>query len=355
MPITQISGQNIKGLTFTQDIDRLTLFIGPNGAGKSARSQALILALLGYIPGSGKQNADILDNYGDGKEMAVGAKIGDGGILFQRKYARSGETVSQGYGVGGKKKTKELFSQAMGEAGRPVAIDIGAFMALSDQKKIDAVFDLYPPEADISKIVFDIETTKSRINALTATAKSMEEAAARLTTARAAMEIPTGTAAEVHFQIKDAEDKLTQARQDLKDAETEELRQKTIAEEKEKSDKAIAAAEEKGKEDARRELLKEQAEKIKADDVKAAVKATGKVLNEMADTVVSLMDGEPAQRPDEPITFINPIAKLRGYPVDPTEGIRAILDALNGAGCSACAARLVAVRELRKYQGREAA
>ena len=327
MTITQVTGLNIKGLDFVQDIDQLTLFIGANGAGKSARSQALILALTGYIPGGGKQNADILDSYGSDDKMVVGVAINN--TLFERGFVRTGSTVGQGYKVNGKKVTKEQFAQAMGEAGRPVAIDIGAFMALSDQKKIDAVMDLYPPETDISQIVTEIEATKAAINTLTAKAKSTEDAAARLTTARAAIEMPVGTLADVHGQILDTEAQLQRARQDLADAEAEELRQRTITEEKEKSDKAVEAAKSKAAEDARRELLKQQAEQLKTAD-----SGESKTLYHKPVEVVSLPDGDPAV------------------------SLHAILDALNGAGCTACAAcaaRLVAIRELRKYAKKEAA
>jgi len=354
--ITQITGTNIKGLTFAQDIDQLTLFIGPNGAGKSARSQALILALLGYIPGAGKQNAEILDNYGDGKEMSVGVEIN--GHLFQRKYARSGESVSQAYGVNGKKKTKDQFSQAMFEVGRPVAIDIGAFMDLSDNKKIDAVFDLYPPETDISKLVAEIEETKTKINALNAKARSTEDAAARLTTARAQIEKPVGTLADISAQIAETEKSLAQARQDLKEADEEALRLKTVAEEKEKADKAVKEAEDKAALEARRKFLQEQAEQLKAEDVKKSEPAKDAIIN---GPIRSIGQGA-GPMPGEEIIGVASCAPIQniskaygGSENHAAASIQSILDALNGAGCSACAARLVAIRELRKYQRKEAA
>lgn len=366
--ITQITGTNIKGLSFVQDLDKTTLFIGPNGAGKSARIQALILALMGYIPGAGKQNAEILDNYGDGKEMAVGVSIE--GVLFQRKYSRSGDSVSQSYGVGGKKKTKEIFSQSMGEAGRPVAIDIGAFMDLSDQKKIDAVMDLYPPDTDISKIVAEIEAEKTKINTLTAKAKSTEDAAARLTAARATMQMPVGTLADVFSQIQKTEASLSRARQDLKDAEIEAAKEKAAAEEKARAEKDLETEKQKAELEGRRKLLQEQAEQIKAAaDIKAAVNMAETVLNKMVDEVKDAIINGPIRTLGEGAGLLPGEAKsipgaypkaaevvfIQSSSVNLVASIQAILDALNRSGCTACAARLVAIRELRKYKGKEAA
>ena len=38
--ITSVKGENIKGLTFTQPLKRLTLLLGPNGAGEIIRTEA---------------------------------------------------------------------------------------------------------------------------------------------------------------------------------------------------------------------------------------------------------------------------------------------------------------------------
>lgn len=337
--ITSIKGEGFKGLTINEKIGAHTLLIGPNGAGKSARSQALMLALNGYIPGSGKTNGDILNSYGDGDKLIVGALIGN--VLFERGFVRKGDKVSQGFKVAGKGAKEAEFNTALGAHGAPKAIDIGAFMALSDQKKIDSIFDLYPPEEDISKIIDNIEATKTKINVLAAKEKSTNEAAARLTTSRTIMHLPPGTLAEAHFKIKDTEEKLNQARQDLKDAEIEEARQKA---EEEGRLKGEAEAKRKADEEARRKLLADQAAKLKAEEA-----AKGKV------------EEKPKTDPESgAIASNNPLPvqhKVEGnlHPgLDALSSIRIILDALNSAGCSACAARLVAIRELKKYQQKEA-
>ncbi len=328
--ITQIIAKDLKGLSFIQDLGSHTLFLGPNGSGKSARSQALILALLGYIPGGGKQNADILDSYGSSDKLVVGVKIDD--QLFERGFVRKDNKVSQGFKVNGKGVRETEFSKALGMAGAPVAIDINAFMALSDAKKIDVFMDLYPPESDLSKIVMDIEEKKAKINSLTARAKELEGAAARLTTARANMQLPIGTLADVQAQIKETEDKLAKARQDLKDSEIEEAKIKAAAEEKEKAAKQAELNLQK----------QEQAPPAAITPVQAIV--------EPVSTRPSLNDKEFFSMESPMGKTVTEIMETRA-----TASIQAILDALNKSGCAACTARLVAMRELKKYRKEAAA
>jgi len=313
--ITQITANDFKGLSFTQDVGPHTLFLGPNGSGKSARSQALVLALLGYIPGGGKQNADILDSYGSSDKLVVGVRIGN--HLFERGFVRKENKVSQGYKVNGKVVKEADFSKAFGIAGAPVAIDINAFMALSDAKKIDVIMDLYPPEADISKIVMDIQEKKAKINTFTARAKELEGAAARLTTARANMQLPVGTLADVQAQIKETEDKLAKARQDLKDAEIEEAKAKAAAEEKEK-----------------------------------AAKQAPPTIIAPSPATTEPVDNRPSLNGSEFFSMESTMGKTAAAITEASaaDSIATILDALQKSGCAACAARLVAMRELKKFR-----
>jgi hypothetical protein len=335
--IDQVTAQGFKGLTFTQDLDRLNIILGLNGTGKSARTQALILALLGYIPGSAKKNEDILENYGAGNKLVVGFKIGND--TFERGFVRTEKGVSQGFKVNGKKSSKDVFMHYLGSVGTPSAIDIGAFMELSDQKKIDLVFDLYPPESDIKNIAADIEKAKEKKNLLTQKAEASEAAAARLATSRAAMEMPVGSLAELQAQEKLLNDQLAKAQEDIKEAEIEEAKLKATADEKARADKEA----------------KDTADKKLTDD---ALEASKKKLD-------SLLERESQRAPtDEAKTSATPFAspgihiapelgsgKLTLFKTETVaDSIQAILDAINSAGCSGCAARLVAIRELKKYR-----
>lgn len=400
--ITQVTGENIKGLSFVQDLDQTTLLLGNNGTGKSARIQALVLALTGYIPGGGKTNAEILASYGSGDRLVVGVRID--GRLFERGFVRKGKTVSQGFKVGGRPAKADEFSIALGQAGAPKAVNVADFVSLSDQKKIDVVFDLYPPEADVSKIVRKIEETKARINTLTAKAAAKEAAAATLVAARAEMKLPPGTLAEVYFAVKDAEGQLAGARQQLLDAEIEEAREKGAAQEKENAEKALKEAAEKAEKDARRKLLREQAAQLRSTEAptppgpmerkvdemfgpdhsltgptsgrtdtdrlgvagtSAAVGASGRV-DANVPGVVGVAGGVPDGRADAETSsptgqaVAGPPSTPQGFHVSRDEcaaspdktvqSIQAILKAIGDAGCQACAARLVAVREMKKFR-----
>ena len=89
---------------------------------------------------------------------------------------------------------------------------------------------------------------------------------------------------------------------------------------------------------------------IEVIQVEASFRVAGKVLERPVDEGQVVQAGQLLARLDAK-DLEQQVAMRRAD----TATARAILDALNGAGCSACAARLVAVRELRKYQGREAA
>lgn len=340
--ITQILGTNIKGLSFAQDIGDLNLFLGKNGSGKSARAQALILALLGYIPGTAKKtNADILDNYGTGDKLVVGIKINT--TVLERGFVRKNGKVSQGFKVNGKPVKEAEFSKALGVAGAPLPIDISAFTDLSDAKKIDFIFDLYPPDTDISQITADIETTKSKINTLTANAEKKEGAAEQLTTARAAMQLPMGTLADIESQIKDTESQLAQARQELKDAQIETAKAQAAADEKKRIEEQAAEQKKKDEETKRRNELKEQAKQLNDADIQKAPKTQATEMNQP--TCETRADSK-----------VSGPATSNSAVMDQTEySLTIVLKALEESGCKMCAARLVAIRELKKYQKQEAA
>lgn len=369
--ITQVKAEGFKGQTFVQDLDESTLLIGPNGAGKSARTQALTLALLGYIPGSGKTNAEILDTFGSGDELTVGVTVGN--KIFERGYFRTKAGVSQGFKFNGKKVSKDVFTSFLAKSGGPTAIDIGVFMGLSDQKKIDFIFDLYPSEQDLSKLIFEIEKTREGINALTQKAKSTEDAAARLAASRASMQLPTGTMAELQAQEKLLDQQLSNAREELEQARIAEARKTEAAKARnemllavgyqypmddlgEMSDPAWLSlytphkeAWDKKQKDAFLEELRDQKE------------TRGRVLgdapqNQGKDTpqhAGSHLRPAPAGMPGPSGAAISGTqdSQPRTFSAGRVEeSIQAILDALNAAGCSACAARLVALRELQKYR-----
>ena len=353
--ITKVTGKDFKGLTFEQPLGRLNLLVGPNGSGKSARTQALILAVMGYIPGGAKKNAEILDSYGTTDTMVVGFEASEikGGhipILLERGFVRSGASVSQGYKVSGAKVKEGDFMKSLALHGDPRIVDISAFMELSDQKKIDAVFSLYPPAGDVNKIQGEIDSTREKINTLVAKARTSEAAAARLVAAKPPL--PAGTLADVTGKIAETAESLRLARKELVDAQVAEGAR--LAKEK---------AEKKAEEDAEKLKAKQEAQKVK-DEV--ARKERERIAEEKknAETIFDSLVEKPG--PMETLVdkkfgkYPLPVENLLSIPPIPQDllvakvacgaSIELILLALKSAGCEACAAKLVATRELRKYQ-----
>jgi hypothetical protein len=319
--ITKVWAKDFKGLTFDQPLGKLNLITGPNGSGKSARTQAIMLAVMGYIPGCAKQNAEILDNYGTEQVLVVG--IESEGARFERGFGRSGSgAVSQGYKLNGNKTKEVEFSKALALSGDPKILDIGAFMEISDQKKVDWIFSLYPPDGDLNQIEDQISATKLMISNLTQKLKSTRDATARLLASKPPL--PPGSLSEISAKIEETNQKLVEARREQMEQEKAEAARK-----------ATEAAEKKAERKAAQEA------------VKKAIDSSG---------MATVDPGDHNLIVDAKLAVNYPIPKeiltLRGQvPVSSAAAsIQEILDSLNAAGCKACAARLVALRELRKYK-----
>jgi hypothetical protein len=344
--ITKITAKGFKGCDFAQELSGRTIFFGPNGAGKSARSQAIQLAVNGGVIGAGKTNDDILSAFGEGDKLVVGVEI-DGKFLFERGFVRGPSgSVSQGYKAGGVKVSKDYFMKALGESGAPVVLNVADFMALSDQKKIEALFQLYPPAGDISAVQGKIDTSKEKINSLTAKVKTSEQAAARIASSKSQIQVPAGTLAEVDAQIsaletelKEAQDSLTQIRLEEQRA-ADELKAKDEAEQKEKE--RIAAAE------------KAQAEKAAAETTAITDEAVQKSLAERPGEMSKKCEALFGEKKANPLMDQYPSVAQAVQGVIANNGsaasIQAIITAMDEAGCESCAAKMIARRELRKYK-----
>ncbi len=351
--IQKITAHGFKGWSGEQDIGERTLFVGPNGAGKSARSQALQLAVNGYVIGCGKKNEEILSSFGEGDKLVVGVQID--GTLFERGFVRAASgSVSQGYKVNGAKVNKDYFLKALGEVGSPVILNVADFMDLSDQKKIEALFQLYPPAGDVAAIQGKIDKTKERINALAQKIKTTETAAARIASSKAEIKVPAGTLAEVDAEIAAKEKELAKARNELVEARIaeqkaeDERRAKEEAERKERERLAKAQDEEKRKaaETAPPPITKEA-----IDPPQEPGPEEQRIINRFG------AEGEETVGAGTPSNFLGPFSQMGKTIVmhdaawsEVRASIQAIIASLDAAGCGACTARLVARRELKKYQ-----
>lgn len=223
--ITKIFAKGFKAHDFEQPLEQLNIIVGPNGSGKSARSDTLTLVINGYIPGSGKQNAEILDNFGTGDYLKVGMTISD--KTFCREFKRSSKgTVSQTYYFSGHKVSKEDFIAYFERLGRPKILDLSAFLDQSDQKKIDTIFSLFPPDDDLAELEQQIEEKKTLINGYTMDMRTTEKTIQRLSRDKATIELPAGTLAEISGEIKKVDQEIETAKKHLEDVRIKEASDK---------------------------------------------------------------------------------------------------------------------------------
>ena len=316
--ITKVSAKGFKGLDFDDELQALNVYIGPNGIGKSARSEALLLAVLGYIPGGPKKNEAILDAYGNEK-LYVGVEVG--GKSFTRRFMRSSSgKVSQTFTINKAKVSKEHFVGMLVESGNPKVLDLSTFTDASDQKKIDTIFSLFPPAGDVGALDETIDAAKEKLSGLQNNIGAAEKAMQRLARARAEIQLPSGTQAEISSQIESIQKSLEVAQKQLEEARIAKV--KEDAEEKAKKEAQEQAQAQYKKNE---EKVKELSDREK--DIKAAEDRLKRRMPPKADTP---SDGH-----------------------NPAESIKAIIQAIQGVGCPVCAkgaGYMVAVRELRKYQ-----
>ena len=245
--ITRILAKDFRGFDIDQEIGEKTLFVGPNNSGKTAHCLAMVLSVLGYIPGKGKGNAEILDTFGPKDSFHVGIQIGK--KVFGRQFLRKGKSVSEAFRIDSKSSTAKEYLSTLGQVGNPHIFDLARFMDLSDAKKIHELFNLFPPGEDLDKNQAQIDTATKARDKLAADITKSEGAAERLVTARAEMDLPSGTHAEVTTEIERIAAELGLARKNLRAAEIKDAQAKGKAD-AEADAKVKADADAKAKADA---------------------------------------------------------------------------------------------------------
>jgi exonuclease SbcC len=306
--ITQIKAIDFKGLEFTQDLKDKNLIIGDNGTGKSARIQALLITAMGYVPGIDKINRSILEAFGKGDQFYAGCMIKNTTFIRQFKRDKKG-AVSQNYMVDTRKVAKDKFIGTMSKMGGIAVFDLTSFMDLSDQGKINLIFDLFPPAGDIEKLNDQIKANTYKLNSAYADVRDTEKFIGKISTARAEINLPAGTLAEVSAEIKSTQNELDKARDDLKKAQIE---------------------------------LAEQQAKERS-DAEAKKKSSASVV-------------DPLAYPETQEVIHTGSSPSLHFSHNPAESIRAIIDTIVKVGCPVCskgAALMVAKREIKKYQTSE--
>lgn len=302
--IKRIFANGFKGMDFDQPLGQRSILVGKVGSGKSSRSLALALLVSGAMPntGIGRTNADIFNAVASGDSFTVGVETDDGKRL-ERIYRRGPKgSVSCSYRVDGETTPKNLFELELDHEGFSMA-DVAAFHALSDAKKIDELFRLFPPQGDVRGINAVIAQTKEAISRIEADIKAREQSCQNLGKAIADMELPAGTLPEIQAQIAQLEREYQEARDEM-------VREKT-----------------------RREEASAQARQ-------------GTEAREASATQAPLM-GEVAAKNDVPPYKSGPMDNAGLTILGP---LKKVMSALERAGCDACAAKMILRREIKNLQ-----
>lgn len=167
--LRELTMQNIKGQTGTQQLTGRDIIIGRNGAGKTTRMQTLGLATLGYVPGKDKTVADTFE-LASADTMVVGLKADDFELHreFQKttKMDKDGNpdtkisqtiTISPSKGEKTNAQREQRVREELGDF--PVMLDFQAFLAMTDNKKRDFIYSLSESEVkwDREKVRFALE------------------------------------------------------------------------------------------------------------------------------------------------------------------------------------------------------
>lgn len=126
--INTIWAKNFKGATFEHELAPVTLFYGDNMTNKSSRVEALVLSLLGYLPGVGAKPADLYARLASGQVMAVGVETAKAAL--DRSWTLNNGSV------------RHLCTGECEELDWPAeALDLsGEFLSLSPAEKVKFLF-----------------------------------------------------------------------------------------------------------------------------------------------------------------------------------------------------------------------
>jgi DNA repair protein SbcC/Rad50 len=342
--ITNIRTKNFKGFDINEAVHDKTIYTGKNKSGKSSRSHAIALTILGYVPFAAKTSkiaGQILNDFGVGDSMTTA--IVCNGVEFERHFSRNKDgAVSQRMRVDKKKVSAADYAVALSHAGNPRIVDVNDFMQLSDQKKIDLLFNLFPPDADLKNLESKIDKAKQTANELQAKERTLTSVIQRLTASKSEIQLPAGSLPEIRARIEKLTKQVKDAQENLKQIEIDEAKieaaEKAKNDERERANKAALEL----AESTRRTVneIKEK-EKLQAEFDRIMESKEGDFVPgvESSKTVDAVFPDKKTWPP----------LKLAKHETV-QESIQKIIDTMKDAGCEVCAGLIVAKMELNKFK-----
>jgi len=314
--ISRVFALNFKIKEVDQVLSWKTIFTGPNGAGKSAHSDAIFLAYYGHI-GEYKRPADIVKNYGLEDQLKVGFECGK--TKFERRFSinSKGQGTTSLY-LNGSKVGAMDYTQAL--MGVPKIINLKEFLDLSDQKKIKHLLSLYPKIDGLTMLAGQIESLENKKTELQSKIRTCESMAGQLSRRVAESELPSGTLAEIQAQINETKTEIKNLEATLQDIE----RREAVEEDQKNRE---AEMDQRAKEAFEKAVLEGQQ---KHDQLSLEK-------NQWKTSQVGIKSGED-------LGPLNAMASPDAY-----TSLSIILDTMDRSGCDVCAARLVCIREMKKF------
>jgi hypothetical protein len=142
MRLKRVLATGVKNFSFALDLDAMNVIIGDNFRGKTARTDAIRLLLLGYLPELGKTAAATFSLCG-GREMTIVGEFDDGTTIRRRWYLK-GDSVKEDHDV------PEAFAAA--SALLSVMISARSYFALGPTDRLNYILANVPGAGDDTTI-----------------------------------------------------------------------------------------------------------------------------------------------------------------------------------------------------------
>uniref|UniRef100_A0A6M3M2W4 Putative RecF/RecN/SMC domain contining protein n=3 Tax=viral metagenome TaxID=1070528 RepID=A0A6M3M2W4_9ZZZZ len=246
MQISKIEMNGFNGINCPHNLGQHTLFLGKRGSGKSSVYKALKFCLSPISSANlPKEFLTHYDTSSQTEKFSVTLTTDDGQVITRELSRSAKNEVKQKFLNGDKALTRNGEANFLQDLGITLP-DIDNFLEMSDQKKIEHLFKIFPCEVDVEKLTDQIDRSKEQENELQRkilgkreAIQSLEEQLAAFPVASGAtIELLQGEIAKTETTIKDYEQQLReegwaiQERQRITIAEDEAKRREQVAAEK---------------------------------------------------------------------------------------------------------------------------